>query len=126
MVQIMANWYVWYSFRNKDYEAVDASLCFVVGRNHTVIDICQAYFTDIDLIHKSQNAPVPYPKMLHSEQKCVHFCSEWSIMGYGTGAFWDGICEMCYIMSTSVSVGQDWTQGPKSKRTDDITSITKK
>ena len=39
----------------------------------------------IDLIHKSQNAPVPYLTMLHSE----HFCSEWSIVGYGTGAFWD-------------------------------------
>ena len=43
----------------------------------------------IDLIHKSQNAPVQYPTMLHSEQKCAHFCSEWSIVGYGTGAFWD-------------------------------------
>ena len=29
-----------------------------------------------------------YPKMLHSEQKCAHFCSEWSIVGYGTFAFW--------------------------------------
>ena len=27
--------------------------------------------------------------MLHSEQKCAHFCSEWNILGYGTGAFWD-------------------------------------
>ena len=43
----------------------------------------------IDLFHKSQNAPVPYPTMLHSEQKCAHFCSEWSIVGYGRGAFWD-------------------------------------
>ena len=43
----------------------------------------------IDLIQKSQNAPVPYPRMLHSEQKCAHFCSEWSILGYGTGTFWD-------------------------------------
>ena len=42
-----------------------------------------------DLIYKSQNTPVPYPTMLHSEQKCAHFCSEWSIVGYGTGAFWD-------------------------------------
>ena len=42
-----------------------------------------------DQFHKSQNAPVPYPTMLHSEQKCAHFCSEWSIVGYGTGAFWD-------------------------------------
>ena len=43
----------------------------------------------IDLIHKSHSAPVPYPTMLHSEQKCAHFCSEWSIVEYGTGAFWD-------------------------------------
>ena len=27
--------------------------------------------------------------MNHSEHKCVHFCSEWSIVGYGTGALWD-------------------------------------
>ena len=43
----------------------------------------------IHLIHKSQNAPDPYPTMLHSEQKCAHFCSEWNIVGYGTDAFWD-------------------------------------
>ena len=42
-----------------------------------------------DPIHKSQNASVPYHTMLHSEQKCAHFCSEWSNVGYGTGAFWD-------------------------------------
>ena len=41
----------------------------------------------IYLIHKSQNAPVPYPTMFHSERFCSE--SEWSIMGYGTGAFWD-------------------------------------
>ena len=33
----------------------------------------------IDQINKSQNAPVPYPTMLHSEQRCAHFCSEWHI-----------------------------------------------
>ena len=49
---------------------------------------CQATHP-IDLIHKSQNAHVPYPTMLHSEQKCAHFCSEWGIVGYGTSAFWD-------------------------------------
>ena len=38
---------------------------------------------------KSQNAPVPYPAMLHSEQKCSYFYSEWSTVGYGTSAFWD-------------------------------------
>ena len=43
----------------------------------------------IDQFHKFNNAPVPYPAMFHSEQKCAFFCSEWSIVGYGTGAFWD-------------------------------------
>ena len=43
----------------------------------------------IALFHKCQHAPVPYPTMLHSEQKCAHFCSEWNIVGYGTGACWD-------------------------------------
>ena len=49
----------------------------------------QAVLRSIDPIHKSQNAPDPYPIMVHSEQKRAHFCSEWSIVGYGTGAFWD-------------------------------------
>ena len=43
----------------------------------------------IDVIHKSHNAPVPYPTIHHSEQKCAHFCSEWFIVGYGTGALWN-------------------------------------
>ena len=42
-----------------------------------------------DLIHKSHNASVPCPTMHHSEQKCTHFCSEWCIVGYGTGELWD-------------------------------------
>ena len=37
----------------------------------------------------SHNAPVPYPTMHHSEKKCAYFCSEWCIVGYGTGALWD-------------------------------------
>ena len=49
-------------------------------------DVC---CEEMDQFQISQNAPVPYPTMLHSEQKCAHFCSELSIMGYGTGAFWD-------------------------------------
>ena len=46
-------------------------------------------FPLIDQFHKSQSAPAPYPTMRHSEQKCIHFCSEWGIVGYGKGAFWD-------------------------------------
>ena len=42
-----------------------------------------------DLIHKSHNAPAPYPTIHHSEQKCAHFCSVWCIVGYGTGALWN-------------------------------------
>ena len=51
------------------------------------VGMLQVYW--IDQFHKSQNAPVPYPTMPHSEQKWSYFCSEWSIVGYGTGAFWD-------------------------------------
>ena len=36
-----------------------------------------------NLIHKTHNAPLPYPMMHHSEQKCAHFCFEWCIMGSG-------------------------------------------
>ena len=54
-----------------------------------------------DLIHKSQNAHVPYPTMLHSEQKCAYFCSEWSIVWYGT--VHSGICEL----GQSVSILHD-------------------
>ena len=46
----------------------------------------------IDKFHKSQNAPfhmMAYPTMLQLEQKYADFCFEWSIMGYGTDAFWD-------------------------------------
>ena len=46
-------------------------------------------FCIIDQFHKSQDASVSYPTMLYSEQKCAYICSEWSIVGYGTGAFCD-------------------------------------
>ena len=40
-------------------------------------------------IYKSQNAPVPLPTMLPWERKYAHFCSQRSIVGWGTGAYWD-------------------------------------
>ena len=43
----------------------------------------------INQSHKSHNAPVSYLTIHHSEQKCGHFCSEWCIVGYRTGALWD-------------------------------------
>ena len=45
--------------------------------------------------------------------KCTHFCFEWSIVGYGTGAFWDfwiwsihvlNFVEMIYNTNETVSV----------------------
>ena len=43
----------------------------------------------LDLVSNWPNSQIPYPTMLRSEQKYVHLCSEWSIVGYGTSAFWD-------------------------------------
>ena len=43
----------------------------------------------IDQIPISYIVPVPYPTMHHSEQRCAHLCSEWGIVGYGTGALWN-------------------------------------
>ena len=75
------------------------------------------YYT-IDLFHKSQNAPVPYPTMLHSEQKCAHLFSEWNIVGYGTGAFRDSWnCSFARFVSgrldgqTGRKVGNDKDHG---------------
>ena len=61
------------------------SLCQLID----VIMIQRYHINSIDLIHKSYNAAVPYPTMLQSEQRCTHFCSECSVVGFGTGAFWD-------------------------------------
>ena len=53
------------------------------------LNVLICYYRWIDLNNKFHYEPVPYPTMLHSEQKCAHFCSEWSIVVYGIGAFWD-------------------------------------
>ena len=68
----------------------------------------------MDLMHKSQYAPVPYPTMQHSEQKCTHFCSEWCIVGYGTGAFWDFFS--IFKSPLSAVLGQTSYIGPKCIR----------
>ena len=81
-------------FNNQTYMNIFMKMCmehwgreslYTTWKSWTII--CHVFA--IDLIHKSQNAPVPYPTMLHSEQKCAHFCSKWSIVGYGPGTFWD-------------------------------------
>ena len=48
----------------------------------------------------------PAPRGL-SRSKCAHFCSEWCIVGYGTGALWD-MCDwsivnqLYYIMALAI------------------------
>ena len=73
--------------------AVDCTfeyLLFYISYLNTLCQLLlQCYFSvigTIDQFHKSHNAPVPHTRMFHSEQKCAHFCSEWCILGYGTGA----------------------------------------
>ena len=44
---------------------------------------------ETNLFHKSQKTFVPYPTMLHSEQKWGHFCSEWGIVGCRTSVYHD-------------------------------------
>ena len=46
--------------------------CFVLSIQNKV---------DWPILHKSHNAPVPYPTVQNSEHKCTHFCSEWWDMG---------------------------------------------
>ena len=56
----------------------------VTMRATTYVMINGKCHMEIDQFHKSQNAPVPYPTMLHSEQKCANFCSKWSIAVNGS------------------------------------------
>ena len=49
----------------------------------------------------SQNPHIPFFRMLLLEHKCAHFCFEWSIRRYGTGAFsnlwnWSVDTTVCY------------------------------
>ena len=53
---------------------------------HHYCSMSEFYIDTVDLIHKSHNSPVSYPTMHYSVQKCAHFCFEWCIVGYGTGA----------------------------------------
>ena len=43
-----------------------------------------------DIIHKSHYAAVPYPTILHLEQKCAHICGIWNscIMGFMKLVYW--------------------------------------
>ena len=52
--------------------------------------MAQGITAEIDQSHNSHNAPVPYPTMHRSEQKCAHFCSELWDMGQAHR----GICEL--------------------------------
>ena len=61
---------------------------------------CKDYIMGlIGLIHESHITPIPYSTMHQLEHKCVHFSSEWCIVGYGTGVLrdllgWSIVCTM--------------------------------
>ena len=62
----------------------------ILGVSLCVWNTCfRSHGDPVNQSHKSHNAPVSYPTMHHSESKCAHFCSEWCIVGYGTGELWD-------------------------------------
>ena len=91
--------------RGREGKSVDRLYAWVKCQNCVITLVSRAHRTiRIDKFHKSQNAPVPHPRMLHSEQKCAHFCSEWSILGYATGAFWDLWIRSNFILSLTVSL----------------------
>ena len=60
----------------------------VTGANELIWH-CSDVAVAIDLLHKSHNAPVPYPSQTHNalfcktnEHICAHFCYKWCIVGY--------------------------------------------
>ena len=61
------------------------------GNGSTRLLICGLCL--IDLLHKSHNAPVPYPTMPHFvTEMCTHVhisVTKWCIMGYLSNALWD-------------------------------------
>ena len=91
---------VWNNGREMDNEhsVVRSNEDALIRHSWSLIHRCIGWYQvcTIDKFKASQNAPVPYPTTLHSEQKCVYFSSVWSIVGYGKGAFWDlWIRSMC-------------------------------
>ena len=52
----------------------------------------------INPFHKPHNASVPHPTIHHSEQKCVHFCSEWQ----NVGKMHCGICKNGLLLIKSL------------------------
>ena len=61
-------------------------------QNHENVSSCGGMIANvgaywrIDQSNKFHDAPVPYPTLYLSEQKCSHVFSEWSTVVYGKGA----------------------------------------
>ena len=72
------------------------------GRRLKIVCRVVALVFPVDLIHKSQNASVPYPTMLHSEQNCAHFCSEWD-----TVRIWNR-CILRFVKLVYQVEGRSW------------------
>ena len=68
-----------YSFRFRFRFKVSLSI-HAIGR-----DIVMPTPYRIGQSHKHRKALVPYPTVHHLQHKCAYFCSEWYIVGFGTG-----------------------------------------
>ena len=61
----------------------------ILNRPHELLNDFIYMVWVADEYHKFHSAPVPYPSIHLSEQKCLHFCSKWCFVRYGTGALCD-------------------------------------
>ena len=62
--------------------------CVQISTGQTYFVWEKFWFIPMNKSNLSHSAPVLYPTTHHSEQKYAHFCSEWCILVYRTGAFW--------------------------------------
>ena len=93
-----AHYFVW----PWDHESWKSAIKQISQSNFSFFKCFESSY-QIDLIHKSYNTLVLYPKMHNSEQKCAQFPPTWCIVGYGTWALrdlWDcDIDLISYIIS---------------------------
>ena len=77
----------WSLYVNKKLWVIECKWHKVFNTYDGVFGFSDFLIWRIDQSYKSHNAL--YSTMHHSEQKCIHFHSEWCIVGYGTITLWD-------------------------------------
>ena len=84
---------------HKQIQAALGSFYKVSGKSTITLHQYPFWYSQLQDIHLTN--PTMHlshiPQYNHSEQKCAHFCSQWCIVGYGTGALWD-LCNSSLTM----------------------------